>query len=99
MTSNLFKLTAFSSDPNGGNPAGVWVGDDLPDETKMQEIAKEVGYSETAFLAPATGKRRTVRYYSPEAQVAFCGHATIASGVVLGNTDGDENVFARNNSG
>jgi PhzF family phenazine biosynthesis protein len=85
----LRRLTAFTIDPNGGNPAGVWVGDRLPSPTQMQRIAAEVGYSETAFLAPATGRQRDVRYYSPLAEVPFCGHATIASGVALGDSDGE----------
>ena len=90
MTSpTLSKLAAFSPNPAGGNPAGVWIGDELPDAATMQRIAAEVGFSETAFVAPSTGARRTVRYYSPEAEVAFCGHATIATGVLLGNRDGD----------
>ncbi len=89
MTEELHRLTAFSTDSEGGNPAGVWIGNELPDPDTMQAIAKQVGYSETAFLAPKTGKRRTVRYYSPEAEVPFCGHVTIASGVVLGNAEGD----------
>jgi PhzF family phenazine biosynthesis protein len=88
-TSTLSKLAAFTSNPAGGNPAGVWIGDELPDATTMQRIAADVGFSETAFVAPATGARRTVRYYSPEAEVAFCGHATIATGVLLGSRDGD----------
>lgn len=85
----LLRMSAFTTDPSGGNPAGVWVGDELPPPGAMQRIAAEVGYSETAFLAPASGRDRTVRYYSPEAEVSFCGHATIASGVVLGEADGD----------
>lgn len=84
----LFRYAAFTSDPQGGNPAGVWIGAALPDAATMQSIAREVGYSETAFLAPMEGLDRTVRYYSPEAEVSFCGHATIASGVVLGETRG-----------
>jgi PhzF family phenazine biosynthesis protein len=55
----------------------------------MQAVAAEVGYSETAFLAPASGLDRTVRYYSPEAEVPFCGHATIAAGVLLGELEGE----------
>jgi PhzF family phenazine biosynthesis protein len=61
----------------------------LPDAATMQRIAALFGFSETAFLAPSSGVRRTVRYYSPEAEVAFCGHATIAAGVLLGDRDGD----------
>lgn len=48
-----------------------------------------MGYSETAFVAPRQGNRREIRYYSPEAEVPFCGHATIATGVALGASDGD----------
>lgn len=85
----LHRLTAFSNVPEGGNPAGVWIGDTLPEPDVMQRVAIEVGFSETAFVAPASGHERTVRYYSPEAEVSFCGHATIATGVVLGEAEGD----------
>ena len=85
----LLRLAAFSSDPEGGNPAGVWIGETLPDDDEMQRIAAEVGYSETAFVAPSLGVERTIRYFSPEAEVSFCGHATIATGVALGDADGD----------
>lgn len=88
-TGTLYRLSAFTDDPAGGNPAGVWVGDVLPSSSVMQRIAAEVGFSETAFLAPGTGPERTIRYYSPEAEVSFCGHATIAAGAILGETAGD----------
>ncbi|XPM55237.1 MAG: PhzF family phenazine biosynthesis protein [Leptolyngbya sp. IPPAS B-1204] len=53
MTSGaLYRLSAFTTDPRGGNPAGVWVGDTLPEPDVMQRIAAEVGFSETAFVAP-----------------------------------------------
>jgi PhzF family phenazine biosynthesis protein len=87
--SSLHRYAAFATTPTGGNPAGIWIGDLLPDPATMQRIAAEVGFSETAFIAPVTGRERTVRYYSPEAEVAFCGHATIASGVLLGEQDDD----------
>jgi PhzF family phenazine biosynthesis protein len=92
MTSGtLYRLSAFSNNPEGGNPAGVWIGEALPDPAEMQRIAADVGFSETAFVAPASGYIRTIRYYSPEAEVSFCGHATIASGVQLGQDEGDGN--------
>lgn len=86
---HLLRLAAFSSDPAGGNPAGVWIGETLPAPGQMQRIAAAVGDSETAFLAPARGRERTIRYFSPEAEVPFCGHATIAAGVALGAAEGD----------
>jgi PhzF family phenazine biosynthesis protein len=85
----LHRYAAFSDDPSGGNPAGVWIGDALPGAATMEAIARDVGYSETAFVAPRHGSARDIRYYSPEAEVPFCGHATIATGVVLGAHDGD----------
>ena len=91
MASNgsLYRYAAFTTTPHGGNPAGVWIGDSLPGAAEMLRIAAEVGFSETAFVAPVSGGERTVRYYSPLAEVSFCGHATIAAGVVLGETAGD----------
>lgn len=82
------RLCAFTTDPKGGNPAGVWVGDRLPDGETMQSIAAEVGFPETAFVMPKSGLTRTIRYFSPQGEVPFCGHATIATGVLLGQTQG-----------
>src|SRR4029077_1484059 len=82
----LLRLAAFTTEPSGGNPAGVWIGTAFPPDDEMQRIAAEGGYSETAFLVPAGGPDAghfRVRYFSPLAEVPFCGHATIASGVAL----------------
>lgn len=83
------RWTAFSDDPAGGNPAGVVVTDERPDPADMQRVAAEVGYSETAFLVPEGPGRWWVRYFAPAAEVPFCGHATIASGVALARRDPD----------
>lgn len=84
----LRRLTAFTDTPAGGNPAGVWLGDALPTPAEMLAIAAEVGYSETAFLAPDRDAGYTMRYYSPQKEITFCGHATIAAGVLLGTLQG-----------
>jgi PhzF family phenazine biosynthesis protein len=89
MTDTLYRYAAFTDTPQGGNPAGVWIGKQLPTPQEMQRIAAGVGYSETAFLAPTSGRERVIRYFSPVAEVSFCGHATIAAGVVLGTLEGD----------
>jgi PhzF family phenazine biosynthesis protein len=85
------RLAAFADGSKGGNPAGVVIDASLPDAATMQGIAAEVGYSETVFAAPQ-GDGWTVRYYSPKAEVAFCGHATVALGAALGRRFG-ANVF------
>jgi PhzF family phenazine biosynthesis protein len=98
----LLRLAAFSADPAGGNPAGVWIGEALPPAEAMQRIATDVGFSETAFLAPdGSGEpgRFRVRYFSPLAEVAFCGHATIAGGVALAERGAPDDLFLRTNDG
>jgi PhzF family phenazine biosynthesis protein len=86
---SLYRLSAFTTDPNGGNPAGVWIGSSLPRPEEMLAIAADVGFSETAFVAPLGGKQWKIRYCSPEMAVPFCGHATIATGVLLGELEGE----------
>ncbi|MBI6765169.1 PhzF family phenazine biosynthesis protein [Pseudomonas syringae] len=88
MTTEVLKLAAFSDGDRGGNPAGVWIGDALPEDAVMQQIAADIGFSETAFAAPVEGGWR-VRYFSPLAEVPFCGHATIALGAALAAQQGD----------
>ena len=82
------RLAAFASDGTGGNPAGVVLAETLPTSGQMQGIAAEVGYSETAFAAPHEDGFR-VRYFAPQMEVPFCGHATIALGAALARAHGD----------
>jgi len=79
---SVVRVASFSDGNSGGNPAGVCLSDQLPSETEMRSIAARVGYSETAFAEPHDEGWR-VRYFSPETEVPFCGHATIALGAVL----------------
>ena len=88
MKLDVLKIAAFSDGEHGGNPAGVWIGDALPDASTMQSLAAEIGYSETVFAAPVDSAWR-VRYFSPESEVPFCGHATIALGAALAMAHGD----------
>ena len=87
---SVLRLAAFSDAGKGGNPAGVAFYDAMPSAEEMLRIAREVGYSETAFLmkhAQADGWR--VRYFAPELEIPFCGHATIALGAALGERFGE----------
>jgi PhzF family phenazine biosynthesis protein len=98
----LVRLAAFTLDPAGGNPAGVWIGSATPAAAEMQRIAVQVGYSETAFLVPdGTGRPGAyrVRYFSPAAEVPFCGHATIASGIALAERTGPARFLLTTNDG
>lgn len=85
---DIQRIAAFSDGDVGGNPAGVVIADLFPDDAAMQRIAAEVGFSETAFAVPQ-GAGWRVRYFSPESEVPFCGHATIALGAALALRHGD----------
>jgi len=85
---NVQRIAAFSDRELGGNPAGVVICAVLPDALVMQAVAAQVGYSETAFAAPIDQGWR-VRYFAPETEVPFCGHATIALGAALALEHGD----------
>ena len=84
---NVQHIAAFSSGRQGGNPAGVVLCDEMPSGQEMQALAASVGYSETAFAAPVTDGWR-VRYFAPQVEVDFCGHATIALGAALARHKG-----------
>ncbi len=85
---NVQRISSFSEGDKGGNPAGVLIADALPSVDEMQRIAAEVGFSETAFAAPE-GDSWRVRYFAPQSEVPFCGHATIALGAALALKEGD----------
>ncbi|MFI6624934.1 PhzF family phenazine biosynthesis isomerase [Streptomyces sp. NPDC050528] len=98
----VLRYTAFSSDPDGGNRAGVVLDANALDDSAMLAIAADLGYSESAFLiAPPEGlggqegRAFGIRYFSPKAEVSFCGHATVATAVALAERVGPgELVFA-----
>lgn len=80
---DVLRYVAFTDRPDGGNPAGVVLDAAGLSAERMREIAADVGYSETAFL-----DGDDIRYFSPLAEVPFCGHATIATAVALAERDG-----------
>jgi len=82
------RIAAFSDGDTGGNPAGVALCPHLPSVEQMQAVAAEIGYSETVFAAP-DGDGWRARYFAPEMEVPFCGHATIALGAALALAHGD----------
>jgi PhzF family phenazine biosynthesis protein len=90
---SLQRYTAFSAHPMGGNPAGVVILERFPPDSEMQAMAAEVGCSETVFAVPGHDGAFTVRYFSPAAEIDFCGHATIALAVAL-NEASDQALLA-----
>ncbi|MFD4692638.1 PhzF family phenazine biosynthesis protein [Streptomyces sp. NPDC058463] len=88
-STEVLRYTAFSADPDGGNPAGVVLDASGLDDAAMLSVAAELGYSESAFLTASDGRGgHTIRYFSPKAEVPFCGHATVATAIALAERDG-----------
>src|SRR5215831_17118905 len=80
MGMHVTIVDAFTRIPGAGNRAGVVVHEDgrsLPDE-RMVAVARAVAASETAF-ATLNGDEIALRYFTPEAEIGFCGHATVAT--------------------
>jgi PhzF family phenazine biosynthesis protein len=86
---DVLRYAAFTQNGKGGNPAGVVLEAAGLNPQQRLAVAAEVGYSETAFLeqGPSDGAFR-VRYFSPRAEVAFCGHATVAAAVAVAERRG-----------
>lgn len=82
---DIYQVDAFTDQPFCGNPAGVVPDAVGLDEEQMQKIAREMALSETAFVFPgATGEYDfEVRFFTPNAEVDLCGHATIATFYLL----------------
>jgi PhzF family phenazine biosynthesis protein len=85
---DVLRYVAFATEPSGGNPAGVVLDATGADESAMAAVAADVGYSETAFVVPRRDGELDVRYFSPLAEVPFCGHATIATAVAYAQRHG-----------
>lgn len=96
-------VDAFSPVPYGGNPAGVAVYEHaLPSEAEMRSIAREIGYSETAFVLPLSKTRFLIRYFTPVEEVPLCGHATIGTFAYLlsiGMIADDSSLIAETKAG
>ncbi|MFF7080312.1 PhzF family phenazine biosynthesis protein [Streptomyces lavendulae] len=96
---DLLRYVAFSTDPQGGNPAGVVLDATGLDEATMAATAAEVGYSETAFVVPRQDGAFDIRYFSPKNEVPFCGHATIATAVAHARLHGAGDLLLHTQAG
>lgn len=82
MPQPVVQVDAFAARPFTGNPAAVCILPAPRDEGWMQRVAMEMNLSETAFLEPR-GDGYGLRWFTPEVEIALCGHATLASAHVL----------------
>lgn len=82
MSIPLFHVDAFTGRPFGGNPAAVCLLDRPREDRWLQSVAAEMNLSETAFVR-REGEVFELRWFTPQIEVALCGHATLATAHVL----------------
>ncbi len=78
----IFQVDAFTDQPFKGNPAGVCILNSEPDSGWMQDVAMEMNLSETAFVFQGK-ETRNIRFFTPEAEIDLCGHATLSASHIL----------------
>jgi len=78
----IFTVDSFTDKPFTGNPAGVCILDNDCSDELYQQIAREINYSETAFLIKQNDYYR-IRWFTPKTEVNLCGHATLAAAHIL----------------
>jgi PhzF family phenazine biosynthesis protein len=81
----MFIVDAFTDVPFAGNPAAVCLLEEERPDRLLQDVAREMNLSDTAFLAPAEDGYR-LRWFTPTVEVDLCGHATLAAAHVLFET-------------
>ncbi len=92
----IVQVDAFTDRAFSGNPAAVCVMSQAADAAWMQDVAREMNLSETAFLVPAGSGSYDLRWFTPTVEVELCGHATLASAHVLwedGHSADDQVTF------
>ena len=82
MTFRITHVDSFTDTPFKGNPAAICLLSETQDESWMQNVAREMNLSETAFLI-RTGDTFNLRWFTPVSEVDLCGHATLAAAHVL----------------
>lgn len=80
----VFFVDAFTEKPYQGNPAAVCFAEQMPDESLMQSMAFEIGFSETAFVSPLEEPGHfKLRWFTPAVEIPLCGHGTLSAAKVL----------------
>jgi PhzF family phenazine biosynthesis protein len=101
MSIPIYQVDAFTDKPFGGNPAAVCILSAPADEKWMQNVAREMNLSETAFIYRENDSFR-LRWFTPAVEVDLCGHATLATAHILwetGRLDSAEQALFQTKSG
>lgn len=81
-----YFVDSFTHEKFKGNPAAVCIAENDLDNTTMQAIATEIGFSETAFIKKLSDNSYSIRFFTPKMEIPLCGHATLASSKIVFDT-------------
>ena len=89
---NTYLVDAFTTQKFKGNPAAVCIAEKKIDDSTMQSIATEIGFSETAFIRKISDNSYSIRFFTPKKEIPLCGHATLASSKIIFDTTNLETI-------
>jgi PhzF family phenazine biosynthesis protein len=78
-----YFVDAFTNQKFKGNPAAVCIVEGDLEDSEMQNIASEIGFSETAFIKHINEANYSIRFFTPKKEIALCGHATLAASKII----------------
>ena len=78
-----YVVDAFADGVFQGNPAGICILPEMPEDELMQKIAAENNLSETAFVVQKYADEFDLRWFTPKMEIDLCGYATLASGFIV----------------
>jgi PhzF family phenazine biosynthesis protein len=91
-----YFVDAFTNERFKGNPAAVCIVEGNLDNKTMQDIAAEIGFSETAFIQVMSKNSYSIRFFTPKMEIPLCGHATLASSKIIFDTTAFDTITFKN---
>lgn len=88
-----YFVDSFTNQKFKGNPAAVCIAESNLDGIAMQNIATEIGFSETAFIKKIDSNTYNIRFFTPKMEISLCGHATLASSKIIFDTTTLQNII------
>ncbi len=95
----IYFVDSFTSEKFKGNPAAVCFPATELNTEIMQNVATEIGFSETAFVKQITNNIYSIRFFTPKCEISLCGHATLASSKIIFDTNLFDCIKFINNDG
>ena len=87
-----YFVDSFTNQKFKGNPAAVCIAESDLDILTMQNIATEIGFSETAFIKKIDNDIYRIRFFTPKMEISLCGHATLASSKIIFDNTALQNI-------